>query len=427
MDACRGSCGLIIARAGGFTKTLEVGLAMTTRSLGILTEQRIDREFMMQVDPEWKKILTCYQCGTCSISCPASTLMDYTPRQLWQLMRLGLRDEVVNSRTFWLCTQCYACSERCPRGIMTGDTMRHLREWSVKQLSGIPPNIVQLRNTVQATHNILNEDNNARLIWSQNLDPMPARLAKTKQSNVEALLFMGCVSSFYPQAYSIPQSLVQIMEKTQVDYTTLGGEEWCCGYPLYGAGMKGEIEQFAKHNIEQVKTLAPKNLVATCSSCYHTWKHLYPAYTNGRGNFGFNVLHASEYLAQIIADRRIQMAKLPMVVTYHDPCDLGRKNGVYDAPRDVIQSIPGITLREMPNNRADAMCCGGGGDVAMLEAAVTDDIAVRRLSQAVGTGAEAIISSCQQCKRTLLGAARKTKTRIKILDITELVWQAMEK
>ena len=167
--------------------------------------------------------------------------------------------------------------------------------------------------------------------------------------------------------------------------------------------------------------------MATCSSCYHTWKHLYPAYTNGSGNFGFNVLHASEYLAQIIVDKRIKMARLPMVVTYHDPCDLGRKNGVYDAPRDVIRSIPGITLREMPNNRADAMCCGGGGDVAMLEAAVTDDIAVRRLSQAVGTGAEAIISSCQQCKRTLLGAARKTKTRIKILDITELVWQAMEK
>src|SRR5512137_2282689 len=116
---------------------------MVVKQIGVLTEQRIDREFMKQVDPEWKKILTCYQCGTCSISCPASTLMDYTPRQLWQLMRLGLRDEVVNSRTFWLCTQCYACSERCPRGIMTGDTMRHLREWSVKQLSGIPPNIVQ--------------------------------------------------------------------------------------------------------------------------------------------------------------------------------------------------------------------------------------------------------------------------------------------
>lgn len=399
---------------------------MTTKSLGVLTQDRIDREFVKQVEPEWKKILTCYQCGTCSISCPASTLMDYTPRQLWQLMRLGLRDEVVNSHTFWLCTQCYACSERCPRGIMTGDTMRHLREWAVAQ-NQIPEIITHLRDTVRTKYNILNEDNASRLIWSQNLDAAPTQLKQTAQTNAEVLLFTGCVSSFYPMAYSIPQSLVQTLEHAKISYTTLSGEEWCCGYPLYGAGMQSEMANLAHHNIEQVRALAPKNLVATCSSCYHTWKHLYPSYTNGSGKFGFQVLHASEYLAQLIADKRIKMAKLSWVVTYHDPCDLGRKNGVYAAPRDVIKSIPGITLREMPNNRADAMCCGGGGDVAMLEATVTDDIAVRRLAQATSTGAEAIISSCQQCKRTLLGAARKTKTRIKILDITELVWQAMEK
>ena len=400
---------------------------MTVKPLGLLTQDRLDREFIKQVEPDWKKILTCFQCGTCSVSCPAVGLMDYTPRQLWQLMRLGLRDQVMNSRTFWLCTQCYACSARCPRGIMTADTMRHLREWAVSQNIEIPQNILHLRDTVQATHNILNEDNRTRLIWSQNLDPIPAQLQKTEQSQTEALLFMGCVSSFYPQAYSIPQSLSQILEQAQVSYTTLGGEEWCCGYPLYGAGMQGEIERFARHNIERVKTLAPQNLVASCASCYHTWKHLYPAYTNGSGKFGFDVLHASEYLARLIADKRIKLAKLPWVVTYHDPCDLGRKNGIYDAPRAVIQSIPGITLREMPNNRADALCCGGGGDVAMLEADVTEQIAERRLAQAVNTGAEAIISACQQCKRTLLAAARKTKTRIKILDITELVWQAMEK
>lgn len=400
---------------------------MTVKPLGLLTQDRIDREFIKQVEPDWKKILTCFQCGTCSVSCPAVGLMDYTPRQLWQLVRLGLRDQVMNSRTFWLCTQCYACSARCPRGIMTADTMRHLREWAVSQNIEIPQNILHLRDTVQATHNILNEDNHSRLIWSQNLDPMPAQLLKTEQHQVEALLFMGCVSSFYPQAYSIPQALVQILEQAKVSYTTLGGEEWCCGYPLYGAGMQGEIERFARHNIEHVKSLAPQNLVASCASCYHTWKHLYPSYTNGSGKFDFQVLHASEYLAQLIADKRIKLAKLSWVVTYHDPCDLGRKNGVYDAPRTLIQSIRAITLREMANNRADALCCGGGGDVVMLEADVTEQIAERRLAQAVSTGAEAIISACQQCKRTLLAAARKTKTRIRVLDVTELVWQAMEK
>lgn len=396
-----------------------------SKPLGTLTEERLDRLLLKQVDPNWKKLLTCYQCGTCSISCPAAELMDYTPRQLWQLIRLGLREQVVNSRTFWLCTQCYACSARCPRGIMTSETMRNLREWAVIHNLQIPETITRLRDTVRATYNILNENNATRLIWSQNLDATPAHLQSDAQTNAEVLLFTGCVSSFYPMAYSIPQSLVQVFEQAKINYTTLGGDEWCCGYPLYGAGMQSEMANLAHHNIERVNALAPTNLVATCSSCYHTWKHLYPSYANDK--FGFNVLHASEYLAQLIADKRIKMSKLSWVVTYHDPCDLGRKNGVYDAPRAVIQSIPGITLREMSNNRADAMCCGGGGDVAMLDAAVTDDIAARRLTQAVETGAEAIISACQQCKRTFLGAARKTKTRIRILDVTELVWQAMEK
>ena len=177
----------------------------------------------------------------------------------------------------------------------------------------------------------------------------------------------------------------------------------------------------------EARALAPKTLVATCSSCYHTWRHLYPAYADGAGKWDLEVLHASEYLARLIGEGRVKLNELPWTVTYHDPCDLGRKNGVYEAPREIIKSVPKIQFKEMPNNRENAMCCGGGGDVAMMEADVTEHIAERRLAQAVGTGAEAIISSCQQCKRTLLQAARKTRTRIKVLDVTELVWQAMAK
>jgi len=399
---------------------------MTVKELpSLLTEEQLDRDFMKGVEPEWQKLSTCFQCGTCSASCPAGQLMDYPPRQLWEMVRLGLEDLVMNSRTFWLCTQCYACQVRCPRGIPIGETMRRLREWAVAHGREVPTALLQMRDAVDATRNILNEDNQSRLIWSQNLGAAADQLQNARQA--EALLFTGCVSSFYPMAYSIPQSLVQIMEQAGVTYTTLGGEEWCCGYPLYLAGMQERVAELARHNIARVQELAPQALVATCASCYHTWHHLYPEYNGGNGAFGFDVLHASEFLARLIADGRIKMAELPWVVTYHDPCDLGRKNGVYDAPRSIINSIPGMQLREMPNTREDAMCCGGGGDVAMMEADVTEHIGERRLAQAVTTGAEAIISSCQQCKRTLLQAARKTKTRIKILDVTELVWQAMEK
>jgi heterodisulfide reductase subunit D len=401
---------------------------MTLEKLpSLLTEERLDRDFIKQVEPDWHKLLTCFQCGTCSASCPAAEQMDYPPRQLWQMMRLGLRDQVMNSRTFWLCTQCYACQVRCPREIAISETMRRLREWAVAQDYHVPEAIVNLREAVNTTYNILNEDNHSRMIWSQNLEPVPVHLQNTMAGRVEALLYTGCVSSFYPMAYSIPQSFVQILEQAGVTYTTMGGEEWCCGYPLFGAGMQGDVTKLAEHNITQARSLAPRHLVATCSSCYHTWNHLYPEYTNGNGDWGFEVLHASEYLARLIEEGRIKMTELPWTVTYHDPCDLGRKNGVYEAPRAIIKSVPGMTLKEMPNNRENAMCCGGGGDVAMMEPDTVENMAERRLAQAVSTGAQAIISSCQQCKRTLLQAARKTKTRIRILDVTELVWQAMEK
>jgi len=402
----------------------------------LLTEEQLDRDFIRQVEPDWQKLATCIQCGTCSASCPAGELMDYPPRQLWEMMRLGLHDQVMNSRTFWLCTQCYACQVRCPRGISIGETMRKLRQWAVAHGFEVPGALVRLRDAVDATYNILNEDNESRLIWSQNLEPVPEQLQGAQKGQAEVLLFTGCVSSFYPMAYSIPQSLVQVLEQAGLTYTTMGGEEWCCGYPLYLAGMEDRVAELARHNIEQAQAWAPQTLIATCASCYYTWHHLYPEYVasgNGgrsgsdNGAFGFEVLHASELLARLIEEGRIKMAELPWVVTYHDPCDLGRKNGVYEAPRAIIRSIPGMELREMPSNREDAMCCGGGGDVAMMETDVVEHIAERRLAQAVSTGAKAIISSCQQCKRTLLQTARKTKTRIRVLDVTELAWQAMEK
>ncbi len=391
----------------------------------VLTEEVLDRDFMSQVDPAWQKLLTCIQCGTCSASCPTADLMDYSPRQLWELVRLGLRDVVMNSRTFWLCTQCYACTARCPRGIMTSGTMRYLREWAVAHGYNVPQTLLIMRDAVAATRNILNEDNQTRLIWSEGLEAVAAKVKETPAELAEVLVFTGCVSALYPMAYSIPQSLVQILEQAHVSYTLLGSEEWCCGYPLYGAGMKDEMIELAHHNVEKVRSLGPKILVATCSSCYYTWHHLYPEMVGD--SFGFEVLHASQLLARMHQEGQIRLTELPWTVTYHDPCDLGRKSGVFDAPRAIIRSIPGMQLREMPHTMENAVCCGGGGDVAMTEPDAVERVSIQRLQEAVATGAEAIISSCQQCKRTLLQAARKTKTRVRVLDICELVWQTMEK
>jgi Fe-S oxidoreductase len=141
---------------------------------------------------------------------------------------------------------------------------------------------------------------------------------------------------------------------------------------------------------------------------------------------GFEVLHASQFLVRLMEDSQLNLGRFEQVVTYHDPCDLGRKGGIFDAPRQVIESIPGIEFREMDATREDALCCGGGGDVQIVDERVTAAVADRRLSQAQQTDARVILSACQQCKRTLMAASRRNKARVRVMDLAELVWRVME-
>jgi Fe-S oxidoreductase len=254
------------------------------------------------------------------------------------------------------------------------------------------------------------------------LDEVPASLEPRK--GAEYVLFTGCVSSFYPMTYSIPQAFVQILEKVGASYTTMGGEEWCCGYPLYGVGLEDDMVAVAKHNVDKFLESEAKTLVTTCPSCYYTWAHIYPEIIPEAAEI--KVIHAAEMLAELVKEGKITFEEQPrMVVTYHDPCDLGRKSGVYDAPRFLIESIPGYELVEMANTKESGLCCGGGGDVEMVNADAVTELSAQRMGQVKDTGAKLLVSSCQQCKRTLFRAARATRTRVRVQDITEVVFDAM--
>ena len=387
-----------------------------------LTDEQYRTAFSGELAQVREMLQTCIQCGSCSASCPAVGLMDVTPRHLWQLIRWGLQDEALATRAFWVCTQCYACTVRCPRGIITSENMRLLRKWIADEDLDLPEAVKALRDTVTSSYNISGDDNAQRLIWSENLDQVPTSLQP--RTGADYVLFTGCVSSFYPMTYSIPQSFVQILERAGISYTTMGGEEWCCGYPLYGVGLEDDMADIAKHNVARFLESGAKNLVTTCPSCYYTWGHLYPEIVPEAA--GIQVMHAAEMLAGLVSDGKIAFAdQSPMLVTYHDPCDLGRKSGIYDAPREIIQSIPGLELVEMASNRESALCCGGGGDVEMVDPQAVAEISAQRMEQVKATGAKLLISSCQQCKRTLFRAARATKTRVRVKDIAELVWESM--
>ena len=390
----------------------------------VLDVATLNRDLAQQVAPDWwRDILSCIQCGTCSASCPTAYAMDYSPRQLWQMVRLGMEETVLNSRTFWLCTVCKSCQVRCPRGIRITDTMVALKEYAQERETNVPQGLLAVGETVTSNYNISGDDNDTRLIWSQNL-PQPPEGVEPLRETTDVVYFVGCVSSFYPRAYSIPQALVQVLDKAGVEFSTMGGEEWCCGYPLYVSGQRDKMAELAQHNVEQVRRMGAKRVIFTCPSCYYAWSHLYPEMVD---TSGIEFQHATEFLVDLLAEGdRLELGPVEEVVTYHDPCDLGRKSGVYDAPRQVLTSIPGLELREMSLVREAALCCGGGGDVEIADPSVTQGVAARRIAQVEATGAKYVASACQQCKRTLQEGARKNRVRVRAVDVVELLWKSVQ-
>jgi len=237
--------------------------------------------------------------------------------------------------------------------------------------------------------------------------------------------FVGCVGAFFPISYSIPQAFVQILEAAGVEYGLLGGEEWCCGYPALLSGNVELAHELAQHNVDAIRRLGARRVVMTCPSCYHIFTHTYRELL-GQAMEDIEVLHESELLEKLIAEKRLPLGRLDMTVTYHDPCDLGRKSGLFEPPRRVLQAIPGLKLVEMASNRADSLCCGGGGNVETNSPDLVEQMSARRLAQVQVAGAQTIVTACQQCKRTLLGAARREKARIRTVDLSEIVLKSVE-
>ena len=236
---------------------------------------------------------------------------------------------------------------------------------------------------------------------------------------------MGCVGAMYPRVYGVPQSFVQILDRAGESFTTLGGDEWCCGFPLKIAGMGHEVPDLVRHNVEAVRAIGARRLVTTCPSCYHTWAHEYPQILGEPLGFPGAPRHRVYWPTWLTrASSNYNGFRQP--VTYHDPCDLGRTSGIYDAPRRIIQAIPDIEFNEMAENQ-------GVGAVLRRRRRRRDgqpradgSVGKRRIEQAQETGAKVVISACQQCNRTLAEAARKNRIRMRAMDITELVWRAMQ-
>jgi Fe-S oxidoreductase len=374
--------------------------------------------------------LHCIRCGLCLSVCPLYRLTlneTDSPRARVALLR-AVREGLVEQPTgetaalFFRCLLCGACTFTCPSGV-TVDRVLELSRGEMADLGLAPEPLVALGDRIAQRHNISGEPNENRLVWADNLSSRPTGIGK-EQANV--VYFVGCVSAMFPRSYSVAQSFVELLEKADVDYGLLGEQEWCCGYPQAIGGEPDRAREAMRHNLEAVKALGPKTLVTTCPSCYHFWKHSYPVALEE--DIDFEVLHATEFLADLLEGDRLPLRDdlREQVVTYHDPCDLGRKSSVFEAPRRILSQIPGLTLVEMPENREGSHCCGGGGNLESFDPELSSAIAARRIHQATETGAKTVLSACQQCERTLFSAARSERVRIRAKDIVEAVLDATE-
>lgn len=371
----------------------------------------------------YDKVAKCNKCGFCLPSCPTYLVKKkeaFSSRGRNAITRFAIENKLqLNEDTenaIFTCLGCGACEAVCLSSVKTKELIFRDRECQVGE--GFYPKITdRLVKTLEGTKNISDDDQDERAEWQELIKNLPEE--NFEKEKAEVLFFVGCVASFFPMVQKIPANMATIMKKAGIDFTILGGDEWCCGFPLIGAGMPEKLEQMKEHNLKKVADVGAKKVVFTCPSCFHTWKHQY----------GTNVelVHASQFINQLIKAGRINLTKeIKIRTTYHDPCDLGRNTGVYEDPREIIKAVPGIDFVELPTNRKFSVCCGGGGNVEMTDADLSAQVAQMKLDAIRSVGAEMVVTACQQCVRTMATRAKRTKTELAVKDLTELVVEAME-
>ncbi|WP_236893142.1 (Fe-S)-binding protein [Desulfoluna limicola] len=372
--------------------------------------------------------LICARCGYCRPVCPVYQCIGWESasprgklsiaRDIYSMNGKGdVTDEYIQRVS--QCTLCGACTRACPTDIDIQHYWMELRERMA--LTGRAPKGYQaLRSNLLENRNISTFRNVDRLEWAEDTED-PEKFEP--RAGADVCYFVGCVSSFFPQASEISLAVAELFEVADVDVTTLGGEEWCCGFPLLAAGFGEEAAAFMKHNVERLKALGIHTIVFSCPTCHHIWAHDAQAFLEG---YDLKVLHITEYMNELMVDGRLELGgSLNATVTYHDPCDLGRNGGVFDAPRQIIKRIPGLRFVEMEHHGESSLCCGGGGNLQSVEPELTEAITAMRVREISDTGASIVVSACQQCVQVLSAGVRNAGLPVRVMDLNQLILEAL--
>jgi len=366
-----------------------------------------------------------------------------------------LKEKIEINETFldvvYKCLMDGSCDISCKVG-QDIEPLQHMQELRIKCVDEgylLPQHQPFIRN-LRKEDNMMLKPRSERGDWAKDLP-----VKRATEEKVEVLYHAGCRYSYDQELWPVARAGLTLLQQAGVDVGIMGEDEACCGGRAYELGYVGEMTKFAEHQAETFRTAGIRTLVTPCADCYATYRVLYDKIGK---KLNVEVYHITQYLEKLILEGKLQPKKsLPLKVTYHDPCHLGRLGepwihwngkevkvpgvlmwlhdppkkyrrgtfGVYDAPRNVIKSIPGLNFVEMYRIREYAWCCGAGGGVIDAYPDFAEWTALERLREALSVGAEAIVSACPWCKRVFKDAAKKNGNQIEVLDIIELVQQSV--
>jgi Fe-S oxidoreductase len=362
--------------------------------------------------------------------------------------RINYTDDYLD--ILYRCQMCGACdiSCKCNKDMEPLAVAQELRIKAVEDGQLLPTHMAVIEG-LRKEDNMMQAKKADRGKWAEGLD-----VKNITQDKASVYFHAGCRYCYDEELWPAARAAVKLLKKAGVDVGIAGKDENCCGGRAYELGYEGELTKYAENNIEMLKNAGVKTVVTSCADGYYAFKVLYPKVTK---KFNLEVLHITEYLDRLIKAGKLKLTKrLPMVVTYHDPCHLARlgepyipwegvekkvwnqlniydppkpwrkgTNGVYEPPRDVIKSVPGVEMVEMERIKEYAWCCGAGGGVIDAYPDFATWAALERIEEAKTTGAEAIVTACPWCKRNFTDAIKESGDRLKVYDLVELIEQAI--
>jgi Fe-S oxidoreductase len=391
-------------------------------------------------DLTWKQeldLLTCTECGRCQNVCPAwNTGKPLSPKLLIMNLRdhlltwgpkaldaqdrgvdyepVPLNPNVVADEAVWECTTCGACMQECPVNIEHVDHIIDMRRNLVMGESRFPAEAGTLLRNLENAGNPWGMAQAQRADWA---DGMDVPVVPEDGSAPEYVYWVGCAGSFDDRAKKISQSVVRLLEAAGIDYAILGSGEGCTGDPARRMGNEYLFQQLAKANVETMNARGVTKIIANCPHCFNTIANEYPDFGGS-----YEVIHHTQLLAKLVDEGRLKPTEeVNAMLSYHDPCYLGRHNEIYDAPRKVLEEVPGLSTVEMPRHGHNGLCCGAGGARMWMEERIGKRINMERMDEAAATGADKVGVACPYCLVMLDDGAKARGDDIEILDVAQVV------